>query len=265
MKKFLPCSDITKTVTLLFFCLLLNIASAFAQGKWKEKAGISIRRLEAIGFSIGSKGYLGTGYDPGTGNTLDDFWEYDPATDSWTQKASVPGGSRKNAIGLSIGSKGYVLYGIELSPTYSGPKGDFWEYDPDFNIWTQISIDAMTSSSDALDWGSVGFTVGVKAYFVATFSNSSVWEFDPLAGWSQKGYFPGQPRRFAVGFGIGDKGYMGTGQGVGGIGDVNDFWEYNPASDSWAQKASLPGVGRGWAVGFSIEKRDTSEQVIMDH
>lgn len=37
----------------------------------------------ATGFSINSKGYIGTGYD---GNSKKDFWEYDPATNSWTQK-----------------------------------------------------------------------------------------------------------------------------------------------------------------------------------
>ena len=37
-----------------------------------------------------------------------DFWEYDPATNTWTQKADFGGTARQYATGLSIGSKGYI-------------------------------------------------------------------------------------------------------------------------------------------------------------
>ena len=37
-----------------------------------------------------------------------DFWEYDPATNAWTQKADFGGTARLDAVGFSIGSKGYI-------------------------------------------------------------------------------------------------------------------------------------------------------------
>ena len=45
--------------------------------RWNVRGG-------AIGFSIGSKGYMGTGYD-GSSSTKD-FWEYDPSVNTWTER-----------------------------------------------------------------------------------------------------------------------------------------------------------------------------------
>lgn len=38
-----------------------------------------IPRSDAVGFAIGSKGYLGTGFDGENDVRLNDFWEYDVA------------------------------------------------------------------------------------------------------------------------------------------------------------------------------------------
>jgi len=54
-----------KTITLLIailFAACLN--NNYAQGTWKKKANFGgTKRYGAVGFSIGSKGYIGTGYD----------------------------------------------------------------------------------------------------------------------------------------------------------------------------------------------------------
>ena len=63
---------------------------------------------------------MGTG-DIGAANEyFADFWEYDPSTNVWTQKADFGGGARSGAVGFSIGSKGYIG---------TGGANDFWEYD----------------------------------------------------------------------------------------------------------------------------------------
>ena len=59
--------------------------------------------------------------------TLKDFWEYDPALNTWTQKADYGGTGRKNAVGFYIGSKGYIGTGWDgMGDSYDK---DFWEYD----------------------------------------------------------------------------------------------------------------------------------------
>src|SRR5437762_1458811 len=122
-----------KTMTCIFAILLaVGLSSSHAQDTWTQKADFSgIGRLAAVGFSIGSKGYVGTG---GLGGSLfNDFWEYDPATNGWTQKADFGGTARYGAVGFSIGTNGYIGTGAD---DVSGDVKDFWEYDPVTNAWT---------------------------------------------------------------------------------------------------------------------------------
>src|SRR3954471_10898573 len=96
----------------LFLYLMLSMLNAtLAQGTWKQKTNFGgVIRMGAMAFSIGGKGYLGTG-----GNWLsafyDDFWEYNPVSNAWTQKASYPGVPRYRAVGVATATKGYVISG----------------------------------------------------------------------------------------------------------------------------------------------------------
>ena len=76
---------------------------------------------------MGSKGYVGTGYNhvsfPQPTNSTNDFWEYNPANDSWTQLANFDGGKRFSATGFSIGTYGYIGTGDSTNWLK-----DFWEY-----------------------------------------------------------------------------------------------------------------------------------------
>ncbi len=67
--------------------------------------------------------------------------------------------------------------------------------------------------------------------------------------WSAKADVPGTARFSAVGFTIGNKGYITTGNdGV----YRKDTWQYDPLTNTWTQKADFPGSGRTGAVGFSV-------------
>ena len=119
-----------------FFSCVLTISSlislsSFAQSPgWVQKQSLYISalpRTEAVGFSIGNKGYIGLGAgNYGSDNLIgavtfnNDFWEFDPVTNVWTQKASYPGAGTLGSVGFSIGTKGY-------NGTGSGTN-DFWEY-----------------------------------------------------------------------------------------------------------------------------------------
>lgn len=86
-------------------------------------------RVSAVGFAIGNTGYIGTGHNSRKSTPVyADFWAYDPATNTWTEKAPLPGGARAEASGFSIGNKGYLG---------GGGLSDFWEYDPAGNTWTR--------------------------------------------------------------------------------------------------------------------------------
>ena len=189
-------------VLLLIAILLLNNNWVSGQGSWTNKADFGgLSRYMAVGFSIGSKGYIGTGSIVNI-SMFNDFWEYDPVTDVWTQKANVGNGTALGfAVGFSIGTKGYVGTGI----MNSNATQQFWEWDQATNVWTQ------------------------------------------------KASFGGAGRWYGTGFSIGNRGYVGLGNSVTGNPPYNqDFWEYNPTTDTWTQVANFGGGPRIWAPGFSI-------------
>jgi N-acetylneuraminic acid mutarotase len=237
-----------KKITLVL-SMLLTMVFAYSQtpNTWTQKADLGrIGRNSAVGFSIGNKGYIGTGTDYSY-ISQKDFWEYDPVTNSWTQKADFGGGGRYGAAGFSIGSKGYIG---------TGHSRDFWEYDPHSNEWTQ-KIDF--GGPDL--FGAAGFSIGNKGYIGTGYSyggNKYVkdfWEYDPSTDtWTKKADFRGVSRWKAVGFSIGNKGYIGTGSQENYI-YYNDFWEYDPAANTWTQKADFGGGSRLGAVGFSISSK----------
>src|SRR5204863_763037 len=124
-----------KQTLLLAILVTAGLTSSRGQDTWTQKAdfGGGIREA-AVGFSIGSKGYIGTGTPFCI--TTKDFWEYDPATDAWTQKTDLGGSERSSAVGFSIDSKGYIGTGQDC---VSGGQRHFWEYDPVTNTWTQTA------------------------------------------------------------------------------------------------------------------------------
>jgi len=240
-----------------------------ATDAWTQKANFAgIARYGAVGFSIGTKGYLGTGFD--NNSFLKDFWEYDLSTNAWSSRANVGGSGREYAVGFSIGTKGYIG---------TGYYDDFWEYTPP--CIGQI----LYADTDSDGYGNVADTFLVSdcitpAGYVADHSdcNDSSEIVHPDAAeilngiddncngiidedqdiWLQKTSFGGTARSGAVGFSIGSKGYIGTGDygssggGYGGSSYKYDFWEYDPATSVWTQKANFAGTDRYYAVGFSI-------------
>ena len=103
-----------------------------ANDTWINKADFptiagQFGRDKATGFVLGNKAYVGTGYKKCGLNcsiTYNDLWEWDQATDAWTQKANLTDTSRTNAVGLSIGNRGYIGGGTNSGVLYN----DFWEY-----------------------------------------------------------------------------------------------------------------------------------------
>jgi N-acetylneuraminic acid mutarotase len=101
-----------------------------ATDAWTQKADLPGNgRASAVGFSVGNKGYIGTGYNNHTSfNSKKDFWEWDQSTNVWIQKANLAGVGRQSAVGVSIGNKGYIATGF--GGNAGGYLQDLWEYDP---------------------------------------------------------------------------------------------------------------------------------------
>lgn len=229
---------------------ILNFkTSSVTPGTWTRRSDFGgTGRENAVGFSIGDKIYVGTGWDGVMtwGGVANDFWMYDPVTDEWTQKADFGGGQRWYAVAFSVGGKGYVGLGWDQDWNY---HTDIWEYDPQTDTWIQKANFPGGGLVDA-----VGFSIGNKGY-IGCGSDSSgyrrdFWEYDPITNnWTQKADFDGGGRVGAVGFSIGGKGYIGLGTDGS---HRRDFWEYDPQTDTWTQKADFGGTARNDAAAFSI-------------
>jgi hypothetical protein len=184
-----------------------------ANDTWTQKADFAgTARYSAAGFSIGNKGYIGTGND---GAPQNDFYEYDPANDTWTMKAFFTGLERNGAFGFSIGNKGYLGGG--------GSYNDFYEYNPANDTWTpkaDVTIYDLVYGT-AFSISNIGYLLSGSSG-----SGSNFAAYDPATDtWVQLANLA-SGRNQAVGFSIGNKGYIGTGHD--GNGRRRDFWQYTP-------------------------------------
>ncbi len=225
----------------------LSFTTSFDPGTGTQKADFpGGPRIGARGFSISTKIYMGLGNDGE--NQVSDFWEWDQTSNVWTRKADYPGNSAGGEVGFSIGTKGYIE---------AGGTNQFWEYDPATNTWTQKS-----SFPGALGIVfAVGFSIGTKGYigtgyidggYAGGAFSQEFWEWDQATNvWTRKADFAGNERSDAVGFSIGNKGYIGTGSGQGSTA-YTDFWEWDQSTNTWTRKADFAGMARQSAVGFSI-------------
>lgn len=242
-----------KIFLLIALSMIGHSAKSQTPDSWVQKTDFGgSGRYYATAFSIGSKGYIGTGIDQLNGTYFSDFWEYDPTANVWTQKADFGGGPRYAAASFSIGSKGYVGTGADET---SSMLNDFWEYDRDANTWVPKADFGGVARSFA-----TGFSIGGSGYLGTGFNfeggfnhQKDFWQYDPSANtWIQKADFGGDARGNAVGFSIGNLGYLGTGQRLESPYHTKDFWEYDPSTNSWTRKADFGGQRRSNAVAFSI-------------
>lgn len=222
-------------------------ATAQAANTWLTRADITGGRAYGIGFSIGSKGYMGLGVNASTA-TLNDLWEYNPTTNAWTQRANFPGAGRAGAAAFSIGTKGYVGTGSSLSTSYA----TFYEYNPTTNAWT-----AKANFPGAVRWGAAGFSVGSKGYICngvnqagSTFYNN-MYEYNPTNNtWTTKAAYPGAGRFKNSAFGNSTAGFVGL--GANGTDAFKTFYEYNPTANTWAAQATFPGTERMGAAATAL-------------
>ncbi|MGZ4034318.1 MAG: T9SS type A sorting domain-containing protein [Bacteroidia bacterium] len=237
-----------KTVFSFFIATLLTTTIS-AQGWWFRKADFNqTARTAAVGFSIGTAGFIGTGYDSSTYKR--NFSLYNQATDTWSSVTSFGGAtgsglSRDAATCFTIGTKGYVGLGQSSIPY----NIDFWEYDAGSDTWTQKANFGGSPRRSAS-----GFSLNSKGYITcgqdATGFKNDLWMYDPSSNtWAARASYPGTPRRLAVSFVIGSFAYVGTGDDGTFKGD---FFKYDAVANAWTGAPAFGGSPRYGATCFVI-------------
>jgi N-acetylneuraminic acid mutarotase len=164
----------------------------------------------------------------------------------WLQVASMPGTGRHHPVTFTLDGYGYVATGTTAGAGYTD---DFYRYDPSTNTWAILADFPGPARSYAY-----GGAFNGKAYLgfgVGTVFLSDLWEFDPVAGWTQLASLPTAGRTHPA-FVITDDGKIFVGMGGAQGGNLRDWWEYDIASNTWTQRATLPGATRHHPFYFNI-------------
>lgn len=221
-------------------------------GNWVELDDLGgDARSEAVAFSIGNIGYIGTGYNGE--DRLKDFWSYNTETSKWIEVASLPrtAAARTSAVAFSAAGKGYVGTG------WNGDNrlADFWVYNPESNTWDTLNASAGVTPSAR--YGAVAFSINNIGYVGTGYDGSTLLDFyayNPANNtWSTIANHPTKVRE-AVAFVLGNKGYVVTGEKNSE--HINDFNMYDPDTDSWVSKRKVSNVSdESYDDAYSITRK----------
>jgi N-acetylneuraminic acid mutarotase len=215
---------------------LIDLWSFTTDSGWMQEADFpGPPRSNAAAFSIGNFGYVGTGFD-GV-NAFNDFYQYDPQSDSWTRTIGTSGDftKRRGAVAFVYRDKAYIVTG-----SASGSMArDFWVFDPSQSApWHRLN-DITNDNTATFDDGyadierenAVAFINGDSAYITLGRNGSvlsSTWVYDFARDrWGQRSPYHRQARFGAVAFTISGRSFVGTGNS-GSNTTFDDFDEFMP-------------------------------------
>lgn len=154
---------------------VLNLASATPTSTWSTAAPLPAGRSHMGYVEIGGKILaIGgqTGNDAGL-TTHATVFEYNPATDTWTSRASLPKAvSHISSSTFVMGSRVIVAGG---ESAHTRPLNDVFAYDPDADTWATLT------PLPANRFSGVGAAIGDKIYFTGGSSTTTTWLGTPVA------------------------------------------------------------------------------------
>jgi N-acetylneuraminic acid mutarotase len=218
---------------------------------WTSKTSFpGYSRETSVSFTFQNLGFVGLGWNGSS--TFTDFYKYHSTIDTWTPIANFPGIGGRNGVAAAIGSKAYVSgggYGTSTSIS-----SELWEYDINTDTWTQKA-----SMPFIKRLGSVAFASKTKLYFGLGHNFSvdftDLWAYSPASNsWAKMADFPGVGRLQASVFEINGKFIVGGGHRYGGglNSTLNDYYEYDPNTNSWTAIPGFTDDRRTRSEGFAI-------------
>lgn len=214
-------------------------------------------RVNAIAEVVNGNAYVGLGYDSQFGAyelggaQLKDFWSYNPLTDSWTEKASLPSEYTTACVSFVVGTDIYIGLGFNGW----GFKNEMWKYDTKADSWVQLLDSKLDSRTGAV------VCYNRDQIFIGTGFNTNNlndwWTYFPNTdSWKKCKNLPDGGRELAVAICSLDRFFVATGRHFGGdITDgflYDDVLEYDVSKDCWYRRGLLPGGGRENAISFTI-------------
>jgi len=230
------------------------------QDSWSSKAMFPGKaRVKATAAVVGSKAYVGLGFDISLGvynfdACLKDFWMYDPANNTWEQKANFPSNYTDACGCFVVDSTIYITSGMDGAVFGS----ETWKYKPvtgQSGEW--VKLNDFPGPPRA---GGIACSNGAHYYFgtgYRTLNENDWWEYFPITdSWKPRKDMPDNGRENSVSLTISDRIFIATGRHFGGNltgGHVDsDINEYDILRNVWYVRGNIPNGGRENAIAFTI-------------
>jgi N-acetylneuraminic acid mutarotase len=215
-------------------------------GTWTQLASPPVNfGSYPIIFAIGPYIYVGGGAYQ-CGGPIASFYRYDPATNTWTPRASLPV-PLWGAAGASDGTYGYVAAGRDA--TGSGPTNALYRYDPTANSWTQISSIPGNVGRERLFMAYYQGKLYIGGGWTGSQCRKDFYAYDIQTGnWTRLADHPSNNEDYegwTEGWAVAYNGkiYV-TGQVECGNICTNQFYSYDIASNAWSLMPVFPGGRR---------------------
>ena len=173
---------------------------------------------------------------------------------NWVKKSYLSNGlPRSGASAWVIGDTGYLVGGYNKQN--DSCLSDLWQFDPVLNSWSQKAFFPGKPRQ-----AGVGFAIGSNGYLCTGYDSvhqmlfQDCWQYNSVNNsWIRMADLPdlngsGTGARYdAVGFAIGNYGYIGT--SFNGTW-LNDFWQFDPVNNRWKLIQNSPVSKRSGALAF---------------
>jgi hypothetical protein len=262
-----------RTAMLALIASLVFCTAALAQmpiNPWKKAAPFPMPDEELYGTAVNGKMYVIGGWDEGKAAGIN--YEYDPATDKWTQKKGMPRSAHHAAIATANG-KLYVIGGFVPPKDTQIPTGgawepiaETWEYDPAADSWKSLApLPTKRGAAVAVEVGGKIYVIGgattvagSKDPYFTFFGPSLVLTtnevFDPATNKWESRRPMSVARNHAYAAAVNGKIYVIGGRTghafILSATNTDVVEEYSPVSDMWsAPKERMPTPRSGGAWG----------------
>jgi N-acetylneuraminic acid mutarotase len=218
-----------------------------------------------IGSAADNKVYVfGGGLGAGPNTRIDQVFSFDPLTNAWTPKASVPapGLGANFGSGAQVGNSVYLFGGVVGPPQPITVTSTSWKYDIVGNTWSRIR-DLPTAN-----FGSAVAAIGGQVYLAyGSGFLQQTFRYDPASDtYTRVADAPAIPQTLRVHAAVvGGEMHVFAGGFEG-----NAHTVYNPATNTWRTAALMPFTATDPAVGvlagkvFVVGGRPTAHTQVYD-
>lgn len=231
----------------------LNDFYSYDGTAWSPAASLPANgRSGAVAFVMNGKAYVGLGQSENTAgqqNVYQDFWEYDPTSNSWSAAPIFPGQPRYHASAFIAGGNGFVSAGINSN---ANRLEDVWRLDNNSNNWIQ-----MMDFPDGVRIKTLGTSILDNGFLFGGTDNNDIWEYNhSLDTWTKRLDMEDleiPSRDGSILFTIGSDSYYGMGSGSGNY--YTDLWKFDFHAYILTEQKEFEGTGRKNGISFSLNNK----------